>query len=168
MDITGRAAGFRGIAVRCPGCAETMSRESTGGDNEIDVCGACGGVWVDWFDGEVRQVASEIVTQGIVGRSSAPDAIRNEARAIGACPRCAKQLVDERYRIEKKGSSSLTTDASLMRCEDCAGVFVSRFAAETLASLPADEPPPPSESAGKKPPPEGSWRAMLTKLRGLL
>lgn len=164
MDLTGRAAGFRGIAVRCPGCAELMSNEAVRGDTEIDVCGSCGGLWLDWFDGEPRQVASEIVSQNIVGRPSAPDAIRNEARAIGACPRCAKQLVSERYTFErKKGDAPVVTDAQMMRCEDCAGVFVSRTAAEALAALPADEPPPPSD----KPRPEGSWTSMLSKLRKL-
>ncbi len=168
MDVTGRVAGYRGVAVRCPGCAETMSIETVG-ESDVDVCGVCGGVWIDWFDGEIRAVASEMIAQGIVGRPSSPDTLRNEARAIGACPRCTRQLAPERYTIEKKPGITMGTGAELLRCEECAGVFVSRTAAETLATLPSDEAPPPSEQPARvlEPLPWQRLLAVLKRIVGL-
>lgn len=151
MDITGRAAGWKGRDVRCPGCAEAMSVEQVEG-GDIDVCGACGGVWLDWFDGEPRAIATKVVEAGVVGRPSSPDSLRAQERAIGACPRCTTQLVSERL-----------ADARVLRCESCAGSFVSREAAETLAALPADEPPPPSE--GPRPIAPGGWKQLLAAVK---
>jgi len=159
MDLSGRAPGYRGVAVRCPGCAEPMTPEALG-ESEVDVCPSCGGAWVDWFDGEVRRVATELL-QGEVARMSRPAAprsdLRNEAVATGACPRCTRQLVVERYALpaaDRPGrdgapSVSTVTGADLLRCEDCAGVFVPRTSATLLAMLPADAQPPPSSAAGR-------------------
>ena len=159
MDITGRVAGYKGRDVRCPGCAEAMSVERVG-EGDVDVCAACGGVWLDWFDGEPREMVTRVVEGGVVGRPSAPDALRAEARAIGACPRCGTQLVSERYA---------TADAVLLRCESCAGSFVSRTAAEALAALAPEESPPPSETSGRTRPLEpAAWRRMLTALKSKL
>lgn len=134
-------------------------------DAELDVCGGCGGLWVDWFDGEVRAVALQAISQDYVGRPSDPSSMHNEASAIGACPRCNQQLVDERYVTPVSGSRGSAeggtrdvlddkdpkkradTGAHLLRCESCAGAFVSRAAAEQLSTLPKEETsPPPSES----------------------
>ncbi len=124
---------------------------------EVDVCTACGGAWVDWFDGEVKRVATAVVeseSQRISRPSAAASSLRNEAFATGACPRCTRQLVVERYVVqadvassaagEPRTSVSQITGADLLRCEDCAGVFVSRASADLLSTLPPDEEPPPS------------------------
>lgn len=157
MDITGRVAGYRGVAVRCPGCAEPMTIEALA-ECEVDVCSACGGIWIDWFDGEVRRVASDVLA-GEAERASRPSAptssLRNEAVATGACPRCTRQLVVERYVVKTEVRSSdggermtvaTETGAELSRCEECAGVFVPRTSASLLATLPGDEPPPSSRA----------------------
>lgn len=119
---------------------------------EVDVCPACGGIWVDWFDGEVQAVTAETLA-AVESLPKAPPAPasepRNEAVATGACPRCTRQLVAERYvqRISlapESGPSAMTmpTGADLLRCEDCAGAFVSEPNARMLAVLsPTDAPP---------------------------
>jgi len=127
---------------------------------EVDVCSACGGMWIDWFDGEVRRVATEVLA-GEAERASRPSAptssLRNEAVATGACPRCTRQLVVERYVVKtevkssdagEKKTVSTETGAELSRCEECAGVFVPRTSASLLATLPGDEPPPSSRVRG--------------------
>jgi len=148
VDLTGRAPGYRGIAVRCPGCAESMAVESVG-DADVDVCSACGGMWVDWFDGEVRQVATTVMAREGSRPPPPPSPPRNEMVATGACPRCSRQLAVERYvvRVGVDGRGlSQTTGADLLRCEECAGVFVARTSAALLATLPPDEAAPPSST----------------------
>jgi hypothetical protein len=151
------------------------------GDAEVDVCTACGGMWVDWFDGEVRQVASSILA-GEAARASRPMApassFRNENLATGACPRCSRQLAVERYVVRvrvgpaaaERTSVSTTTGADLLRCEECAGVFVPRTSAALLATLPPDEEAPPSSTetnAILEPLPWQRFVALVKRLIGL-
>lgn len=159
MELSGRTPGYRGIAIRCPGCAETMTQHALE-ECEVDVCTACGGIWVDWFDGEVRKVTTEAL------RAAPPVAppertSRNEAVAFGACPRCTRQLARERYAIDGQA-----TGAELLRCEECMGVFVSAAAAETLASLPAEASPPSSERVEVLDP--HPWQRLVAVIRRLL
>jgi Zn-finger nucleic acid-binding protein len=183
VDLSGRAPGYRGAAVRCPGCAEPMTVEMLA-EAEVDVCGACGGMWVDWFDGEVKRVATEVLRTETAraSRPSAPvSSLRNEAFATGACPRCTRQLAIERYVVKanvrsssdarERTSVSTTTGADLLRCEECAGVFVPRTSAGLLATLPADEDevPPPSSAVGAgvlEPLPWQRFMALVRKLIG--
>jgi Zn-finger nucleic acid-binding protein len=176
------SSGYRGAAVRCPGCAEPMTIENLA-DAEVDVCASCGGMWVDWFDGEVKRVATAVLAtepRRISGPSAPSSSLRNEAVATGACPRCTRQLTIERYvvKVDVGGASdgprtsvSQTTGADLLRCEDCAGVFVSRASAALLATLPADEEAaPPSTSAGPgvlEPLPWQRFMAVVRRLLGL-
>ena len=159
MDITGKVSGYRGAAVRCPGCAEPMTVEVLE-EAEVDVCASCGGMWVDWFDGEVKRVATEVLKgeTARVSRPSAPSSsLRSDAYATGACPRCTRQLAIERYVVKAdvgrggdRTSIATATGADLLRCEECAGVFVPRTSAALLATLPADEDEvaPPSSAVG--------------------
>jgi hypothetical protein len=124
------------------------------GDADVDVCTACGGMWVDWFDGEVRHVATSVLAREGSRAPPPPPSLRNEAVATGACPRCMRQLAVERYvvrvavgpRTGERTSVSQTTGADLLRCEECAGVFVPRTSAALLATLPPDEEAPPSST----------------------
>jgi hypothetical protein len=148
---------------------------------EVDVCASCGGMWVDWFDGEVMHDATELL-KGETERQSRPglpsSSLRNEAFATGACPRCTRQLATERYVVRANVSSqgskivSTATGADLMRCEECAGVFVSRMSAGLLATLPPDEDevPPPSSAVGPgvlEPLPWQRFMAVVRRLIGL-
>ena len=136
---------------------------------DVDVCSACGGIWVDWFDGEHRAETTEVLATGPAARPSAPPEMRNEARATGACPRCARQLVSERFVVGGPGSgsgegrASLATGAELLRCEGCAGAFVSATSAQVLAMLPADETPASDASAGAPPLPWQRLAAVLAR-----
>lgn len=154
MDLSQRSpGGYRGVAIRCPGCGDPMSVLPLA-EADIDVCPTCSGIWIDWFDGEIGAVARDIrlATQ----RAPVPgptSSLRNEAIAIGGCPRCqGVQLVVERYvlRHQPGGPGAKTesqeTGAELLRCEHCAGSFVSATSADTLARLPPEEQAPPSEA----------------------
>ncbi len=179
MDITGSVSGYRGAAVRCPGCAEPMTVENLA-EAEVDVCAACGGMWVDWFDGEVKRVASEVL-KSETARASRPGVpssnLRNEAHATGACPRCTRQLAIERYVVRAdvgagsdRTSVATATGADLLRCEECAGVFVPRTSAGLLATLPADgdEVPPPSSTVGPGVLEPLPWQRLMAVVRRLI
>lgn len=223
-DLTGRIGGYKGVAIRCPGCGEPMRQHNLEeAKAEVDVCDACGGMWVDWFDGEVRVIATETLRTSDPGPAPATTAAgavahgksttsaatlspspspspslspspspsskdegrpsRNEAVAIGACPRChARQLVAERYEVKAEVASARIDDrtsivagktgAELLRCEDCMGSFVSRSSAEVLSWLSShhDEPPPqsqarPDATKALKPVP---WDRFVALMKGLL
>ena len=148
------------------------------GEAEVDVCNACGGLWVDWFDGEVRNIATEALSHP--SHAPMPPAERNEAVAIGACPRCTRQLARERYVMkaavkssdptDRQGMQTMTqeTGAELLRCEECAGVFVSRTSAETLATLTPDEAPPPSNPDGASALEPLPWQRFVLLLKRVL
>ena len=94
--------------------------------------------------------------------------------AIGACPRCTRQLVPERYTMvsdvqRDTGRTSLIgapTGAELLRCEDCMGAFVSLTNAEVLSFLDADDDPPPSRGpASLSPLP---WERFVTLIKTFL
>ena len=178
-DVTGRTTTHRGIALRCPGCAKPMSTiELPEANAEVDVCDACGGMWLDWFDGELRALATETL------RISSPDlgaAIAAESRkssepeALGACPRDNKMLVAERFvmtaDVPRDGHTSRVpgrpTGAELLRCEECMGAFVSRPSAEVLAFLDQSDEPPPSQapSSRAKPLP---WARLIRSIKAWL
>jgi Zn-finger nucleic acid-binding protein len=150
-------------------------------DTEVDLCDACGGMWIDWHDGDVRLVASETLRASDPGpppssKSGEPKPSRNEPPAAGACPRCAKQLVPERYTIKAEVPSTrvegkisiipATTGAELLRCEECMGAYVSRENAEILAALSrTDEAPPSQGKASLRPLP---WDRFVSAIRGFL
>jgi hypothetical protein len=164
-------------------------------DSEVDVCDACGGLWIDWFDGEVRLVATEALRQKDAAprsdggkpsekpkeaepsaRSTPSGPPRNEAQAVGACPRCTRQLVAERYMLKAEiasrrveGKTSVVpapTGAELLRCEECMGSFVARPSAEVLSWLSAtDEAPPSSAAVALQPVP---WQRFVGVLKSFL
>lgn len=163
MDLSGRTPGYRGAAIRCPGCSESMTQQPLEGC-EVDVCTSCQGIWVDWFDGEVRQVMTEALGAAPPQpRSGGDRPSRNEAVAIGACPRCTRQLVAERYKLDGQA-----TGADLLRCEDCLGVFVSKSSGEMLAALPPDEEPPPSQAQGPEVLDPLPWQRFILVLKKIL
>src|SRR5688500_7446319 len=163
MDLSGRAPGYRGAAIRCPGCAEAMTQHALE-ECEVDLCSACGGLWVDWFDGEIRKVTADALGAAPPPpKSDADRKSRNEAVAVGACPRCTRQLVAERYKLDGQA-----TGADLMRCEECMGVFVSKSSGEMLAALPPEDEPPPSKAQGPEVLEPLPWQKLLLVLRRAL
>jgi Zn-finger nucleic acid-binding protein len=108
---------------------------------EIDVCDACEGLWVDWFDGEIQTLAAEAEAARIDRGSPlphqrpvlspAPPSVDVDA-PLGACPRCTKSLFAERYRFADASGDELVADVDLLRCPECAGSFVPRSSAHLL------------------------------------
>jgi Zn-finger nucleic acid-binding protein len=173
-DLTGRAGGYRGVAIRCPGCADPM-RQLALTEAEVDVCDGCGGLWVDWFDGEVRAIATETLRNDAPPPKTETPPARNEAIAAGACPRCTRQLVSEQYVVKAEipssrveGRTSLVdgrSGADLLRCEECMGAFVSRSSAEVLSWLAADQPPASQSPTSARPLP---WDRLIALVKSLL
>lgn len=132
MDLSHRGPAYRGMAVRCPGCGEVMRCEAVP-SAEIDVCDACGGLWVDWFDGEVHTLAAEAEAARI-DRGVPPPGLAATARGGGtsACPRCLRVLETELYRFTDASEGELVTGVELLRCSECAGSFVPRGSAHLL------------------------------------
>ena len=167
MELGGRVSGYRGVAIRCSGCGDAMTQEFVG-DAEVDVCASCGGIWLDWFDGETGALAIGVLEKekrGVPARTSTPQ--QNETRATGACPRCTRQLVAERYMatsIEDGRRTQRETGADLLRCEECAGVFVSRSSAEMLVAVANEEGPRSLPPANVK---AAFWERILGVLQKL-
>ncbi len=116
-------SGYREAALPCPGCGALMEPHDVS-DSVIDVCPACAGIWVDWFDGDLAQM--------VRGAPLARSASAAEARGEQGCPRCRRPLAAERY---------LGTRAEVLRCADCAGAFVPRDATQAIATAEAAPPP---------------------------
>ena len=173
MDLTGRSpAGYRGVAIRCPGCGDPMSVVPLS-EADVDVCATCQGIWVDWFDGELGAVARDVarVTHG-QGPAGPTSGMRNEVVATGGCPRCpGVQLVSERYAVKHQPAAPgakvevQETGAELLRCEHCAGSFLSATSAALLSRLPPEENAPPSASEKVLEP--LPWQKFVAVLRAL-
>jgi Zn-finger nucleic acid-binding protein len=110
---------YRSTAPVCPGCPGLLEPRALR-DVEIDVCESCGGVWFDWFDGELTSLARRARVVG--PRVTTP---RDDGRVRDrACPRCLDPL-----------QADTVHETEVLRCASCAGVFVSREATETLAHV---------------------------------
>jgi Zn-finger nucleic acid-binding protein len=91
----------------------------------VDVCTTCQGVWIEWFDGQIVEIARTVPPP-----SHAP--VPRLGPQKGVCPTCQQKLTREEV-----GGVSIT------RCGECAGAFVSR---EAIAVLGATDIPAPPES----------------------
>lgn len=100
---------------------------------EVDVCDACGGVWVDWFDGEIHRLAAEAEAARL---ERGGQAVRSTAApgngGTSNCPRCMRPLAPEHYRFNDASEDELVTGVELFRCMECAGSFVPRASAHLL------------------------------------
>jgi len=119
---------YRDSAPRCPACNLEMEARQAG-DAVVDLCPACHGLWVDWFDGDTL----------VVLRDAQPISAREPVRLPrGApCPRCALPLAPEAH-----GGCS--------RCGECAGTFVPRAVVDDLLAWaerqPETAPAPPDDA----------------------
>ena len=126
--------------ARCPACAGTLEEQAFG-DIVAHVCPDCKGLWVDWFDGALLQVAKEIA------HLSSPPA-PTSVRTAGNCPSCRAPLVVE--STHGAGNAGMY----LWRCGACVGTFVPRASFETLVGMDDAEPttaPYASEPAEPRP-----------------
>lgn len=132
MDLFGRGSAYRGSTVRCPRCGHPMRSEAVP-SAEVDVCDTCGGLWVDWFDGEVHTLAAE-AEAARVDRGTPPPGMLDDLAKGGtsSCPRCMRELTSELYRFPDANDDEILTGVELLRCAECAGSFVPRASAHLL------------------------------------
>ena len=108
----------------------------------VDLCAACGGLWVDWFDGAVHTLASEAAAVRVDREAPSPSASAEKVPGAQTCPRCHQRLQPELYRFPDAAPGELVGDVELLRCSECLGSFVPRSSAyllldRTLAPRPA-------------------------------
>lgn len=122
---------------------------------EIDVCEPCGGLWVDWFDGDVQTLAAEAeAAREQRGRPSSPSSAAG--RGTGSCPRCQHALRSELYRFSDARDGELLDGVELLRCPECAGSFVPRASAHLLLDR------------LREPPATTLWEALVALLKRLV
>lgn len=121
---------YREQALRCPSCSSTLDARQAG-EATIDVCGHCRGIFLDWHDGDPRELV-----RGLVTPLSALPVGDAPPKLPGACPRCAVPFHVELF--EERGPW-------LQRCEGCHGIFLDVVAAEVLASTSSPDSLPPDE-----------------------
>ena len=95
------------------------------------LCDACGGLWIDWFDGEVHAIAVEQEVARLERGTPLPSR-PSQPPAGASCPRCARALVAELYRFPDASEDELLNGVDVMRCPECAGAFVPRSSAHLL------------------------------------
>jgi Zn-finger nucleic acid-binding protein len=103
---------------------------------EVDVCDHCGGLWVDWFDGEIVTLAAEAeaarVDRGTPPPGLGQSAIDARGGGTNTCPRCTRELLPELFRFPDAAPDELVAGVELRRCAECAGSFVPRPSAHLL------------------------------------
>ena len=130
---------YRDQPARCPVCAMTMAIHDANG-SRVDVCPTCGGVWLDWFDGDPVRLARRVTAAPTVQEAKA---------AEGRCPRCLIPLVPEEFR---------EAGPQVHRCGECFGLFVPGGAVALLA---AQTPAPNASQQGR----DSLWDALVGVLR---
>ncbi len=125
MDLSERGSAYRGAIAQCPDCVTPMRIESTP-SAEIDVCDTCGGLWLDWFDGEPHALAAEVEER----RSGTP--IPPASASTKKCPRCQQVLVAETLPWLDAQPEELVDGVEVFRCGECAGAFIPRGSAHLL------------------------------------
>jgi Zn-finger nucleic acid-binding protein len=120
----------------------------------IDVCDTCGGVWVDWFDGEVHSLAVE-AEEARRARGERRSALHAGSLVTGTCPRCLVPLHAELRAFADASESELVRGVELFRCSECAGCFVPRPSAHLLLDRALE--------------PRGgtAWEVLVARLKGM-
>lgn len=107
-------------------------RESEAGDG-VQICPSCHGLWVDWFAGDLPDVASRA--------KPLPPTPADDERSSGehACPSCNAHLHSEAYGA--RDGHEISEGIEVMRCGTCAGVYVDRSSFDALAAMAEWEQP---------------------------
>jgi Zn-finger nucleic acid-binding protein len=99
---------------------------------EVDICDACGGLWIDWFDGEVQTLAIEAEAARMDRGTPPPGMLPQHKGGAASCPRCMRALEQELFQFSDVTEGELVTGVELLRCTECAGSFVPRPSAHLL------------------------------------
>jgi Zn-finger nucleic acid-binding protein len=98
----------------------------------VDVCEACGGIWVDPSDGDIGEIATQVRVPETANEED-PD-----ASLPRTCPRCVVPL-----------GPIIVRDVGLFRCGTCRGTFVPRVMLDAAMWIHGeDEAPPPTAIDG--------------------
>lgn len=122
---------------------------------EVDVCDACGGLWIDWFDGDIPTLAAE-AEEARASRGT-PIPSRPASPGHGSCPRCTRPLHADTFHFPEAAAGDLIDHVELLRCEECAGSFVPRPSAHLLL----DRAKSPAQAVG-------FWQAVVDLLKRLV
>ncbi len=141
---------YRAGLLRCPACGEGLEPVAHGAET-VDVCPACAGVWVDWFDGAIAEVSRAVESHRPAG-SSRP-------LPQHTCPRCTAPLIHELSGGD--AAQGALGEPWVERCGECGGAFVPKEAVGLFATAPA--PDDGSEAAGAA----GLWGRLATALHAL-
>ncbi len=82
----------------------------------VDVCTACAGVWIEWFDGEPNVLAGLLP----------PGSTAAHPPGQMLCPAC-------KTRLDETGYPDESSEARVHRCGHCVGTFVTADGLATLA-----------------------------------
>lgn len=107
---------------------------------EIDRCAGCGGLFLEFFDGE-----PSAISRGLRGRADLAETRREPAPDRRVCPDCDAPMIRRAY---------LGQGPELARCDTCMAVFLTPAEAASLAQL-VLEPEAPRE--------EPSWLERLLR-----
>ena len=133
---------YREAQLWCPACREPMDERPYKAAN-VDVCTGCHGAWIEWFDGEIPVIAASIPPPS--RPSNTDSAVTRE------CPACRCGLT-----FETLGG------ASIGRCGECAGAFLTRDAIDVIAAFAKHMPPPRADES------PGWLERILTLVRSVL
>ncbi len=142
MTLGSAPTGYRSGPLRCPECGACMS-ERPSDTASVDVCDDCGGVFVEWFDGEVSAALSGAAIP------ASPLAVR--ASGDGNCPSCRVPLSSMPYPDP--------SGVVVARCGQCAGTFVPRASFDAIVALGAPQ--------GERVEEVGVIDSLLARLRAL-
>ncbi|MEZ4312483.1 MAG: zf-TFIIB domain-containing protein [Polyangiaceae bacterium] len=136
-------AAYRASQPMCPSCREPLEMHELEAPRAVvDLCKKCGGVWIDWEDGDLTELSRAVpgAEVRVMPRSGA-----------GGCPRCNRPLAVEVFMEA----------AEVLRCGECAGAFVPYPSIGKIAGL------TPAE-AREKEEEIGVWGRVAETVRGWL
>jgi Zn-finger nucleic acid-binding protein len=126
-----RRRAYREGGARCPACSQAMQDQPIDGAR-VDVCEACGGVWMEPSAGDIGEIATQVHVPETVADAEV------DASLPRTCPRCAVRLM-----------AITVNDVGLFRCGACSGTFIPRAMLDAAMWLHyEDEAPPPTALEG--------------------
>ncbi len=157
MGRGGVGSGYRESRLICPGCKAGLDAQEILG-SAVDRCAECGGLWVDWFDGDLPGIVRGVREAGQTNRASEDG--REEKNASGrakrssilpSCPRCSRPLNQEHFH---------QAGPIIFRCGECLGAYVPAECAAELSrfELLETEAPAKGDEAG-------FWRGLIERIR---
>ncbi len=128
---------YRGHRRSCPACRSAMDEIpvplASGEQAKIDHCPQCGGVFLEFFDGDPGELSRGTLERLVDQDSDAADV----AHETATCPECGNFMPLLRY---------LEQGPTIFRCEGCMAIFASHPQLRALAAYvePANPEEPPS------------------------